>query len=439
MRVNMAKDITVVGTGYVGLVAAIGLADFGNNVIGVDIDKEKINKLKEGISPIYEKGIEEYLKRNLESKRLKFSTEIEKAIQGTEVVFIGVGTPEKENGEADLTALSAVVDVISNNLNGYKVVVTKSTVPLGTNRWIKERIKEISGSDNFDVVSNPEFLREGVAVHDFFHPDRIVLGVESEKAKEIMQEIYRSLYLIETPFIWCNLETAELIKYSSNAFLATKITFINQIANLCEKVGADVHVVSKAMGKDGRISSKFLHPGPGYGGSCFPKDTKALVKIGEQFDVEMSLVGEVISANEKQKQLMVSKLESLLGTFYGKTVAVLGLAFKAETDDIRESPAIVIINALLKKGAHIKTHDPKATENMKELFGNKIEYCNYEFDAVQDADALIIVTEWNEYRNLDLEKAKKIMSGNIVVDTRNVLNKNIVKKLGFTYLGVGRS
>ncbi len=434
----MAKNITVVGTGYVGLVAAIGLADFGNNVIGVDIDEEKINKLKKGISPIYEKGIEEYLHRNIESKRLVFSTEIDKAIKETEVVFIGVGTPEKETGEADLTALSSVVDTIANNLNDYKVVVTKSTVPLGTNRWIKERIKEVSGSDNFDVVSNPEFLREGVAIHDFFHPDRIVLGVESEKAKEMMQEIYRALYLIETPFIWCNLETAELIKYASNAFLATKITFINQIANLCEKVGADVHMVAKAMGKDGRISSKFLHPGPGYGGSCFPKDTKALVKIGEQFDVNMSLVDEVINANEKQKDLMVTKLENVLGAFYGKTIAVLGLAFKAETDDIRETPALVIIDALLKKGAAIKAHDPKATENVKKIYGDKITYCDYEFEAIKDADALIIVTEWNEYRNLDLKKAKKLMNGDIIVDTRNVLNKDIAKKLGFNYQGVGR-
>ncbi|APT76067.1 UDP-glucose 6-dehydrogenase [Marinitoga sp. 1137] len=433
----MSRKITVIGTGYVGLVVAVGLADFGNHVIGVDIDENKIENLKKGISPIYEPGIEEYLTRNLNSGRLKFSTEIDKAIQESEVIFIGVGTPPKENGEADLSYVFDVAETIANNLNDYKVVVVKSTVPVGTNRKIKEFIKEKSGTDNFDVVSNPEFLREGKAVYDFFHPDRVVIGYESEKSKEIMEDIYRSLYLIQTPFVWCNLETAEMIKYASNAFLATKITFINQIANLCEAVGADVHKVAKAMGMDGRISPKFLHPGPGYGGSCFPKDTKALVEIGRKNNVDMSLVKEVINANEKQKERMVEKLEKYMD-LKDKKIGILGLAFKAETDDIRESPAITIINKLIEKGAKVIAHDPKAIENAKKIFGDKIDYVDNEYKAMNDADALMIITEWNEYRNLDLEMVKKLMKGNIILDTRNVLDRKKIKEMGFVYEGVGR-
>ncbi|NUU95814.1 UDP-glucose 6-dehydrogenase [Marinitoga sp. 1135] len=433
----MSRKITVIGTGYVGLVAAVGLADFGNHVIGVDIDKNKIENLKKGISPIYEPGIEEYLTRNLNSGRLKFSTEIDKAIQESEVIFIGVGTPPKENGEADLSYVFDVAETIAKNLNDYKVVVIKSTVPVGTNRKIKEFIKEKSGKDNFDVVSNPEFLREGKAVYDFFHPDRVVIGYESEKAKEIMEDIYRSLYLIQTPFVWCNLETAEMIKYASNAFLATKITFINQIANLCEAVGADVHKVAKAMGMDGRISPKFLHPGPGYGGSCFPKDTKALVEIGRKNNVDMSLVKEVINANEKQKERMVEKLEKYMD-LKDKKIGILGLAFKAETDDMRESPAITIINKLIEKGAKVIAHDPKAIENAKKIFGDKIEYVDNEYKAMNNADALMIITEWNIYRNLDLEMIKKLMKGNIILDTRNVLDRKKIKEMGFVYEGVGR-
>ncbi|APT75927.1 UDP-glucose 6-dehydrogenase [Marinitoga sp. 1137] len=433
----MSKKICVVGTGYVGLVAAVGLADFGNKIIGVDIDENKIENLKKGISPIYEPGIEEYLTRNLNSGRLKFSTEIGKAIQESEVIFIGVGTPPKENGEADLSYVFNVAETIAKNLNDYKVVVIKSTVPVGTNRKIKEFIKEKSGKDNFDVVSNPEFLREGKAVYDFFHPDRVVIGYESEKAKEIMEDIYRSLYLIQTPFVWCNLETAEMIKYASNAFLATKITFINQIANLCEAVGADVHKVAKAMGMDGRISPKFLHPGPGYGGSCFPKDTKALVEIGRKNNVDMSLVKEVINANEKQKERMVEKLEKYMD-LKDKKIGVLGLAFKAETDDMRESPAITIINKLIEKGAKVIAHDPKAIENAKKIFGDKIEYVDNEYKAMNNADALMIITEWNIYRNLDLEMIKKLMKGNIILDTRNVLDRKKIKEMGFVYEGVGR-
>jgi UDPglucose 6-dehydrogenase len=332
-----------------------------------------------------------------------------------------------------------VVDSIASNLNEYKVIVTKSTVPIGTNRWIKERIEEKSGKTDFDVISNPEFLREGKAVSDFFHPDRIVIGYETEKAKEIMKDVYRTLYINETPIVFCDLETAELIKYSSNAFLATKITFINQIANLCEEVGADVQKVAKAMGMDGRISSKFLHPGPGYGGSCFPKDTKALAQIGDKHGIEMSLIKEVIKSNEDQKKRMVTKLEKIMdGNLKEKIIGILGLAFKAETDDMRESSSIIIISELLNKGAIIKAHDPQAIETAKEIFGDKIQYCKNEYEVMNDADALIITTEWNQYRGLDLQMAKKLMKGNIILDTRNLLGIEKVEELGFKYEGVGR-
>ena len=417
----MSKKITVVGTGYVGLIAAIGFADFGNEVIGVDIDKEKIDNLNKGISPIYEQGVYDYLDRNLKSKRLHFSSDIGASMRESEVIFIGVGTPPKGDGEADLSQVKSVVKTICKNLNGYKVIVLKSTVPIGTNRWVRDYIKKETNSDNFDVVSNPEFLREGKAVIDFFHPDRVVVGYESEKSKEIIKDIYRPLNLIETPFVWCNYETAELIKYANNAFLATKITFINQIANLSENIGADVVQVAKAMGMDGRINSKFLHAGAGYGGSCFPKDTRALVKIGEKYDVNMSLVREVVNSNELQKSRMVKKLRNITGDLANKNIAVLGLAFKSETDDMRESPAISIINELLENNSFIKVHDPKAIDNAKKIFGDKIVYCDNALDAVKNADALVLVTDWNEYRSLDLTNVANLMRNKIILDTKNVI------------------
>lgn len=432
----MAQKITVIGTGYVGLVAAVCLADFGNEVIGVDIDNNKVQKLNSGDAIIYEPGIQEYLKRNLRNERLRFTDDIENAIKESQVIFIGVGTPLKDDGNVDMSQIEAVINDISKSISEYKVIVTKSTVPIGTNRWIKQRIIENSGFLNFDIVSNPEFLREGKAIYDFFHPDRVVIGYESEKAKEIMREVYRS-YLIETPFVWCNIETAELIKYASNAFLATKITFINQIANLSEQIGADAIKVAKAVGMDKRIGAKFLHPGPGFGGSCFPKDTKALTQIGKKFNVNMSLVEEVIRSNEKQKIRMVDKLEKLVGRISDKSIAVLGLAFKSETDDVRESPAIDIINELIKRKGIVKAHDPEAIENAKRVFGDKIKYYNDKFEAIKDCDAVIIVTEWNEYRNLDLERCKEVMKKPIILDTRNLLDKNKVKSTGFIYEGVG--
>ncbi len=431
----MAKNIAVIGTGYVGLISAVGLADFGHSVIGVDIDPKVVDVLNKGEPHIFETGLRDYLRKNLDSGRLRFSTDLGRCIRNAEVIFISVGTPPREDGSADLDQLMCAADEIKKNLNSYKVVVIKSTVPVGTNRIIESKFKVDGGTA--DVVSNPEFLREGKAIQDFFHPDRIIIGVETEQAKSIMQDIYRSLYLIQTPVVWCNLETAELIKYASNAFLATKITFINQVANLCDATGADIHAIAKAMGMDGRISPKFLHPGPGFGGSCFPKDLKALAVIGREHGVRMSLIEEVIKANHDQKQLVIEKLKKMLGTLAQKTVAVLGLAFKAETDDVRESPAITIVDGLLKEGCRIKAHDPIAIKNFSRGFPGLI-YCDHEYEALQNADALIICTEWNEYRNLDLEKVKQSMKGNIILDTRNLLNKEQVKHCGFIYRGMGR-
>lgn len=433
----MSKKICVIGTGYVGLIASVGLSDFGNEIVGVDIDDAKVDMLNKGISPIYEPGVERYLKRNLESGRLTFSTDIAGSIQDSEVIFIAVGTPPKDNGEADLSFVESVVKSIADNLNNYKVIVTKSTVPVGTNRWIKKKMGEYAPGKDFDVISNPEFLREGKATQDFFHPDRTVIGYESEQSKEVMFEVYRSLNLISVPFVWCSLETAELIKYASNAFLATKITFINQMANLAETVGADIHTIAKTMGMDGRISSKFLHPGPGYGGSCFPKDTMAVVQTGDKFGIDMSLIRSVIEANDMQKDRMVEKLEKLVGDFSGKTITVLGLAFKAETDDIRDTPAFNLVDGILKRGANIQAHDPQAMDNFSKLYP-QIQYCHSEFDALKGADALVLVTEWNEYRNLNLDKVKEMMKGNIILDTRNLLDGDLVKEKGFIYEGVGR-
>ncbi len=434
----MARRTAMIGTGYVGLVNGVGLSDFGNYVTCTDIDSNKIAMLKKGQIPIYEPGLQEYFERNVKMERLTFSDDVDRTIQENEIIFIAVNTPFIQSKGTDLSHVESVGRRIAKNLNDYKVIVTKSTVPVGTNRWLKELIATESGHTNFDIVSNPEFLREGKAVYDFFHPDRVVIGCESERAREIMQNIYRALYLIETPFIFGDFETAELIKYASNAFLATKITFINQIANLCETVGGDIHLVAKAMGMDKRIGSKFLHPGPGFGGSCFPKDTRALVETGDKYRVDMSLVKEVIKINEQQKLRMVQKLEKSLGTLVGKRIAVLGLAFKAETDDIRESPAIPIINELINRGALVTAHDPQAINNAKRIFEDNVIFCSDEYEAVKNADALMIITEWNAYRSLDLRKIKSLMQGKLILDTRNLLEPIEVRKFGFKYEGVGR-
>jgi UDPglucose 6-dehydrogenase len=434
----MSTRIAVIGTGYVGLISAVGLADFGNTVIGADIDESKIHRLSAGEPVIYEPGLAEYLRKNLDSGRLSFTSDVGQAVRSAAVVFNTVGTPALSSGEVDLSQVYSVIDLIRENLNGYKTIVTKSTVPVGTNRQISQSLRQSAGGEQSDVVSNPEFLREGKAVQDFFHPDRIVIGCESERARSVMSEIYRPLYLIERPFVWCGLETAELIKYASNAFLATKVTFMNQVANLCEEVGADVHTVARAIGMDGRIGSKFLHPGPGYGGSCLPKDTAALVKTGERHGMPMTIVQEVILANRRQPTRIVAKLERGLGSLRGKNIAVLGLAYKAETDDVRDSPAVRIIQELLERGAKVQAHDPKAMQNCLKEFPTGVLFAQDAFEAVRQADGLILVTEWNEYRNIDLARVKALMRGSCIVDARNLLDSQRARDAGFHYQGVGR-
>ncbi len=433
--------IAVIGTGYVGLVSGAGLADFGMKVTCVDIDEEKIKKLKKGQIPFYEPGLDELVKRNLKAGRLDFTTDFAKAVKNSLVIFICVGTPPLPDGSADLSQIRDVALKLAETIDDYKVIVTKSTVPVGTNRWIKELIDKNKKVDaSVDVISNPEFLREGNAVEDFMHPDRVIIGGESAYAIAIIKDIYRPLYLAETPFIITNLETAELIKYASNAFLATKISFINEIANFCEKVGADVTVVAKGMGLDPRIGPKFLNPGPGFGGSCFPKDVKALINQGKQLSSPFKILEAVIEVNEKQKLRVISKLEAFLGDLKNKSIAILGLSFKPNTSDVRESPALTVIPVLLEKGAKVKAYDPVAMEEFKKAAKNlPIEYASSPEDAVKDTHAMVILTEWNEFRFLDLGKIKKLMKTPVLIDMRNIYEPEVVKKLGFSYSGIGRS
>lgn len=437
--------IAVIGTGYVGLVTGACLSDFGLNIVCVDNDKEKVEGLKNGIIPIYEPGLEPIVERNTYYKRLSFTTDTGKAVKECDVIFIAVGTPPTENGSCDLKYVEAVAREIARHMDGYRVVVNKSTVPVGTGQkvrsWISEGLDERGISYEFDVVSNPEFLREGSAVYDFTHPDRVVIGTESEKAMEKMKEVYRVLYLNETPFIETNIETAEMIKYASNAFLALKITYINEIANLCEKVGANVQDVARAMGRDGRISPKFLHPGPGFGGSCFPKDTKALAEIGKQYGTPVTLVEQTVKANENQKLIMVKKIEDELGDLSGKQLAILGLSFKPNTDDMREAPSITILNELAKRGARFKVYDPIAYREAKwrlENINDRIEYCENEYETMDGSDALVIITEWNQFRNLDLNRVKKSLKQPVMFDLRNIYKRPFMEKQGFKYIGVGQ-
>lgn len=434
--------VCIFGTGYVGLVTGVCLADFGLNVICMDVNEEKIRRLQNGEIPIYEPGLEAYLERNVISERINFTTDAESAIEKSDVIFIAVGTPPSENGEADMKYVYHAAQQIGQYISAYKVVVNKSTVPIGTGRVVKDiirnKIAERGLDIKFDVVSNPEFLREGKALQDFTHPDRIVIGVESEKAEEIMKDVYRPLYLNETPFIVTNIETAEMIKYASNAFLATKIAFINEIANLCEKVGADVQQVAKAMGRDGRIGPKFLHPGPGFGGSCFPKDIRALEQIGKKHHEKMSIINAVITSNENQKLRVVDKLKSILIDFQDKVIGVLGVSFKPETDDIREAPALTVIEKLMEAGSKVKVYDPQAMDEIKKKpFSNDLVFCKHAYDTAEGADALIIMTEWHEFRNMDLMVIKKVMRQPVLFDTRNIYIKSKVKEMGFTYIGTG--
>ncbi|MCD6336779.1 MAG: UDP-glucose/GDP-mannose dehydrogenase family protein, partial [Candidatus Marinimicrobia bacterium] len=391
------------------MVTAAGLADFGNSVIGVDIDKSKIKILQEGDIPIYEPGLLEVVQRNVRAGRLSFTTDIDKAIQNSKVIFSAVGTPPGEGGEADLRAVWTVANSFAKNLNDYKVFINKSTVPVGTGKKTLDLIKkESGGKDCYDVVSNPEFLREGSAVGDFLNPDRVVVGSRSEKAQTIMKDVYHALIIRGVPYVETNIESAELIKYASNAFLAVKITFINEIANLCDIVGGDVSEVAKAMGLDGRISPKFLHAGPGFGGSCFPKDTMALVEIFKEYGIKSRIVEATIEANEFQKESVVSKLKSVMPELKGKTIAILGLAFKPETDDTRFSPTKVVIPLLEKEGAHVQVYDPVADDDFKRDFPD-LNYKNNVYDAIDGADAMILMTEWNEFRSLDLKRVKELL------------------------------
>ena len=434
-------NICVVGTGYVGLVTGACLADFGMNVTCVDKDATKIDKLLGGEIPIYEPGLDAIVAKNIKEGRLHFTTELDSSIQQALAIFIAVGTPPKDDGSADLSYVVQVAESIARNLNGYKVIVTKSTVPIGTGQMIEKILAEQVGSEHpFSVVSNPEFLREGSAIEDFMRPDRVVIGVRDQQAIAIMKDIYAPLYLIETPFVITNVETSELIKYASNAFLATKITFINEVAQLCERLGADVHHVARGMGLDKRIGPKFLHPGPGYGGSCFPKDTQALADIARRVDLPFEIVETVIRVNDRIKASSITKIEAALnGDVSGKTVAVLGLSFKPETDDMRDSPALPLVRSLISGGATVRAFDPEAMENARELLPDSVVYCDNTYDAAKGADCLVIATEWNQFRSLDTDRLKTLMNKPVMVDLRNVCKPERMREAGFAYDSVGRS
>jgi UDPglucose 6-dehydrogenase len=430
--------IAVIGTGYVGLVTGACFAEFGVEVTCVDVVEEKIEKLNRGIIPIYEPGLDKIVEKNTKAGRLHFTTDIKSAVEQALVVFLAVGTPPKEDGSPDMSYYRQAAKDVAEAMNGYKVLVTKSTVPVGTGKWLREFVQEnLKTKTNFGVASNPEFLREGAAIEDFMRPDRVVIGSNEADAIAIMKDLYRPLYLIETPIVITSLEAAELIKYAANAFLATKITFINEIANLCDAIGCDVHDVAKGMGMDKRIGSKFLHPGPGYGGSCFPKDTRALTTVADQFGVETRIVDAVIEANEYQRQAMIPKIEKLVGDLNGKQIGVLGLSFKPETDDMRESPAVDIIREMQKRGASIRAYDPVAMEEAKRCLSD-IEYASDEYDAIKDADALVIITEWNQFRALDMAKVKSLLKAPKIADLRNIYEPGDMRELGFEYVGVGR-
>ncbi|MBA7712811.1 UDP-glucose 6-dehydrogenase TuaD [subsurface metagenome] len=431
--------IGVIGTGYVGLVTAVCLADLGHDVVGTDVVADKIDKASRGISHIYEPGLEELLKANLKKGNLSFTPDLDKAIQSSDVLFVSVNTPQKEDGSADMTFVESVSRTIADNLNDYKVVVEKSTVPVKTSMWIKKTITSCKKKDvDFDVASNPEFLREGSAVSDFLNPDRIIIGVETEKARDILVKIYEKF---KDRILVTNIDTAEIIKHASNSYLALKISYINLIAELCEKTDADVNQVAKGMGFDSRIGSQFLKAGLGYGGSCFPKDIRALTKIGEDLGVNMNLLREADRINLDRIVFFVEKTKKALWILKDKKIAVLGLAFKPETDDIREASSIKIIKRLLDEGSYLRLYDPRAMENMREIFPEEppqISYVKSPYEAVKEANALLIITEWDEIKELDLKKIKEMMDNPIIIDGRNVYDPSEVRELGFEYYSIGR-
>ena len=432
--------IAMIGTGYVGLVSGACFSDFGHDVICVDKDAAKIERLKGGEVPIFEPGLEALIAKNTGAGRLSFTTDLAAAVDGAEAVFIAVGTPTRRgDGHADLSYVMAAAAEIGRALTGYAVIVTKSTVPLGTNRKVGEAVRAANPKAAFDVASNPEFLREGAAIDDFMHPDRVVVGVETPKAKKVMAELYRPLSLREFPMVYTGLESAEMIKYAANAFLATKITFINEIAALCEKVGADVKTVAKGIGMDGRIGDKFLHAGPGYGGSCFPKDTKALARIGQEHASPMQIVETVIKVNDEVKRRMIDKIVDLCGgTLRDKTIAILGVTFKPNTDDMREAPSLTIIPALVGAGAKVRVSDPQGRHEGEALLPG-VKWVENPYQAVNDADLVVLLTEWNEFRGLDLAKLARKMATPKMADLRNIYDPVEVREAGFTaYVGVGR-
>lgn len=432
--------IAMVGTGYVGLVSGACFSDFGHEVICVDKDAAKIGRLSRGEVPIFEPGLEALIAKNAAAERLSFTTDLGVAVAGAEAVFIAVGTPTRRgDGHADLSYVMAAAADIGRALTGYAVVVTKSTVPVGTNRKVAEALRAANPAAEFDVVSNPEFLREGAAIDDFMRPDRVIVGVETARGRKVMAELYRPLSLREFPMVYTGLESAEMIKYAANAFLATKITFINEIAALCEKVGADVKMVARGIGMDGRIGDKFLHAGPGYGGSCFPKDTKALARIGQEHASPMQIVKTVIKVNEEVKRRMIDKIVDLCGgTLRDKTVAVLGVTFKPNTDDMRDAPALTIIPALIGAGARVRISDPQGRHEGEALLPG-VKWIENPYQAANDADLVVLLTEWNEFRGLDLAKLARKMATPQMADLRNIYDPAEVREAGFTaYVGVGR-
>jgi UDPglucose 6-dehydrogenase len=431
--------ITMIGSGYVGLVSGACFADFGHEVVCIDKDQRKIDALHQGRMPIFEPGLDDLVARNVKAGRLFFGTDLAKGVNGAEAVFIGVGTPSRRgDGHADLSYVYAAAEEIGRAINGFTVIVDKSTVPIGTGDEVERIIRASNPDADFAVVSNPEFLREGAAIEDFSHPDRIVIGSDDERALAVMRQVYRPLYINKSPIVEMSRRSAELTKYAGNAFLATKITFINEIADLCEKVGADVQDVSRGIGLDSRIGSKFLHAGPGYGGSCFPKDTLALLKTSQDYDAPQRIIEAVVAVNDQRKRAMGRKiLAAMGGDVRGKTVAILGLTFKPNTDDMRDSPAIAVIQALQDAGVKVKAHDPEGIEQAK-LVLNDVDYCEGPYQAIEGADAVAILTEWNAYRALDLDRVKSLLSQPVMVDLRNVYNPAEVEAAGFSYTGVGR-
>lgn len=432
-------DIAVIGTGYVGLVTGAGLSDFGNDVICVDVDVRKIEALKNGVIPIYEPGLDKLVEKNTSEGRLRFTTDLAEAIRAARAIFIAVGTPPKADGSADLRYVEEVAHSIAQHMNGPKLIITKSTVPIGTGRMIERIIDSHNTGHRASIVSNPEFLREGSAIEDFMKPDRVVIGASDPEAADMMKEIYAPLHSLEIPFVVTNVESSELIKYAANGFLATKITFINEIATLCERVGANVQDVAIGMGLDTRIGPKFLQAGPGFGGSCFPKDTSAMADIARRHGYEFQIMESVLRVNDAVKLRMIDKIiEAVGGDVKGRTIAMLGLAFKPETDDMRDSPTIPIIKGLQERGAKVRAYDPQSMENARGIFDD-VEYFDDAYSTASGADALVLATEWNEFRALNFDRIKKALSAPVLIDLRNVYDAHRMAALGFRYTSVGRA